>query len=152
MARVQIKIFKYLILQTTTMDNKGWVKTRSSVSFILGLIFLFIGSYQLIFRNVFSSEFLSNLANSQLFINICLVIGGILLFLDSFSISHGGGKLLSIIAGLIMLAIGVLPILVFQFNITIPLPIENIAVFQGILAFFGIYLLVDTFLMKTPNE
>ncbi|MBI4155099.1 hypothetical protein HY498_03370 [Candidatus Woesearchaeota archaeon] len=135
------------------MDKKGWVKTRSSTSLILGLIFLFIGSYQLIFKNIFSSEFLSNLVNSQLFINICLVIGGILLFLDSFSISHGGGKLLSIIAGLIMLAIGILPILVFQFSIkAIPLPIENIAVFHGILAFFGIYLLVDTFLMKTPHE
>ncbi len=136
------------------MNKRGWVKGyRSISSFILGLIFLFIGSYQLIFKNIQALAFLSNFFNNDLFIYICLVIGGFLLFVDSFSISHGGGKFLSILAGLIILAIGIIPVLVLKLNIIkIPLPFTDLTVFQGILAFFGIYLLVDAFVMKNHSE
>ena len=134
------------------MDKKGWTKGyRSAVSLILGLIFLFIGSFQLLlYQKVKVLDFLSPLMSNDVFIYVCLVIGGLLLFIDSFSISHGGGKLLSILAGLIMLAVGILPLLVLKVRIlNIPLPFTNLTIFQGILAFFGIYLLIDAFVMKS---
>jgi hypothetical protein len=135
------------------MDKKGWTKDkRSLVSLILGIVFLFIGAYPLFLGNISSIQFLSGPIQNQLFINVCLVLGGLLLFIDSWSISHGGGKLISIIAGLIVLAIGLVPILVFQFNISIQLPFTNLAVFQGVLAFFGVYLLIDAFIMKTVHH
>ena len=136
------------------MNKSGWVKGfRSIISFILGLIFLFIGSYSLFFKNIQALSFLSALFSTDLFVYICLVIGGILLFLDSFAISHGGGKALSILAGLIILAIGLLPILTLKLDlIQLPLPFTSLAVFQGILAFFGIYLIIDAFVMKGHSE
>lgn len=136
------------------MDKKGWVKGyKSFLSFIIGIIFLFIGSFQLFFKNISILKFLSPLLINELFLYICLIIGGMFLFIDSFFISHGLGKLLSILAGIILLILGALPIIVLKLKIlSIALPFTGLTVFQGILAFFGIYLIIDAFVMKSHFE
>jgi len=136
------------------MDKKGWVKGyKSFLSFILGIIFLFVGSFQLFFKDISILKFLSSLLNNELFIYICLIIGGIFFFIDSFFISHGLGKLLSILAGILLLVAGALPIIVIKLKLlSITLPFTNLSVFQGIIAFFGIYLIIDAFLMKSHFE
>ncbi len=136
------------------MNKYGWTKGfRSILSFIFGILFLFIGSYQLFFKNIQALAFLSQIFNKDIFIYICLVIAGILLFIDSFSISHGGGKALSILAGLIILLIGIFPILTLKLNILqVAMPFTSLSVFQGVLAFFGLYLIIDAFVMKAHSE
>ena len=57
------------------------------------------------------------------------------------------------IAGILLLVAGALPIIVIKLKLlSITLPFTNLSVFQGIIAFFGIYLIIDAFLMKSHFE
>ena len=92
-------------------------------------------------------------------VKILLLIGGIFLLIDSFTISSRSSKatgtrgFLGILMGVLLFVIGALPILIeYELLNFLPFFVEkmniDIMILAGVLVFYGGYLIVDFYLMK----
>ena len=129
------------------------LKNKTTLSFIIGIICIILGGVPL-FKLKFAA------AMPQLFslmiIKIALLAGGLILLYDGFQMKNpltGMIKITSIIAGLLLAAIGAIPLLIELGWLNKNLPFIatlNIspAILQGLLVFFGLYLLYDSYILS----
>jgi len=135
------------------MFYSGYTRSRTVLSFLVGLACIALGSIPLL-----NLKFATTMPGifSPTIIKIALLIGGVLLLYDGFQIKNpmtGMIKWGTILTGLIMAAIGAMPLLIelgwlnkylpFIATLTIPL-----GVLQGMLIFFGLYLLYDAYTLS----
>ncbi len=141
------------------MDKRGWtyVSSRSKLSLILGILCTSFGILPLLsLVNIAIPGFsFINLAVYDLIVKIALFVGGVFLLYDSFAVrSMMTGRIsgASIIAGLFLAILGAIPLalhfkllnfLPFVVELNIPSPI-----LYGLLIFYGIYLMVDAFIVR----
>ena len=128
-------------------DSKAWL------DLVGGLVFSGLGiiSFASNIGYPFAlPSWLSFLYNTLL-IKVSLIIGGIMLFLSSFSMARGGvgGSLKPVLVGLLLAVIGAFPLMMdykllgflpFSLDFTIPT-----VVLSGLLAAYGIYLLYASY-------
>lgn len=135
------------------MFYPGMVKGRTTFSFLIGIICIILGGAPLL-------KLKFAVAIPMLFsptaTKIALLIGGLLLFYDGFQIKNpmtGMIKGTSIFTGLLLAVIGAIPLIVelgwlnksLPFIATLNIPI---GILQGLLIFFGFYLLYDAFILS----
>ncbi|MBI4448300.1 hypothetical protein HY643_04935 [Candidatus Woesearchaeota archaeon] len=135
------------------MNKKGWVQKRSLYSFLAGLIFGALGFFSLLNDLGRGVAGLPSMIYSLTLVKIALIILGLIILYDSFRISYGAKKLLSIIAGLILAFLGILPSAVeldvvkasLPFNIDIVL---SPLILHAVLIAYAAYLIINAFMMK----
>ncbi len=135
------------------MFAEGQVRSRVTLSFIMGAICIVLGGSPLLnlpFVSQFPQVF------SPFVIKIALLVGGLMLLYDGLQIKNpmtGMVKGTAIIAGLVMAIIGALPLLIdfgwlnsyLPFIATLTISVQ---ILEGVLAFFGLYLLYDGFMLS----
>ncbi len=100
-----------------------------------------------------SIPFLPSFLGSELALKIFLLLAGILLLYDSFSVRNINGhmKISAIIAGLILAFLGAFPLLnqmgLLDFLPIIPTLSLSPVVFAALLLFYSLYLLWDVYLL-----
>ncbi len=141
------------------MDKRGWtyVSSRSTLSLLLGIICVLLGILPLLpLANIAIPVFSTmNLAVYDVVVKIALFVGGLFLLYDSFAVrSMMTGRIsgASIIAGFFLAILGAIPLalhfkllnfLPFVVELNIPSP-----VLYGLLIFYGIYLMIDAFIVR----
>lgn len=127
---------------------------------ILGIICVLygLGSFGFLFQGLPSYFF------NDIGLKILLLIGGIFLLIDAFTISsrsgmYGGGmygarsgNFIGVIVGVLLAVVGALPLLI-EYKVLNFLPVllvlnSNPLILAGLLIFYGGYLLVDFWLIK----
>jgi uncharacterized membrane protein len=135
------------------MFNPGMIKARTTFSVIIGLACIALGGAPLLKLKLATSM---PVIFSPTIIKVALLIGGLFLLYDSFQIKNpftGMIKGASILTGLLLAIIGAMPLLVelgwfnksLPFIATLNIPI---GILQGLLIFFGLYLLYDAFILS----
>jgi len=135
------------------MFMPGRTQNKAILSYLLGFVCIILGGVPLLklkFATTMPGLF------SPTVIKVALLLGGLFLFLDSLQIKHpftGLVKPTTMLSGLLLAIAGALPLLIdlgwlnkalpFIATLTIPL-----AVLQGLLIFFGFYLLYDGFMLS----
>jgi len=131
-------------------------KNKAIFSFVVGLICAAIGGIPL-----FKQEFLSMMpqAFTPTITKYALLFGGLMLLYDGFQIKDpmtGMLKWTTTIAGLFLAAVGAIPLVIqygllnkhLPFIATLDIPFVYM---QGLLFFFGLYLIYDAFMLfKQP--
>lgn len=131
----------------------GRPTSRATFSFIFGIICILLGGIPLL-----KLKFLATMPQifSPMIIKVALLVGGLMLLYDGFQIKNpmtGMVKGTSILGGLLLAAIGAIPLLMdlgwlnksLPFIATLNIPI---AVLQGLLVFFGLYLIYDAYILS----
>lgn len=139
------------------MNKRGLMNLRQKlVSFVLGIVCVVAGLLVIVKDYLYDIPFLSGFFFGDLFVKIMLVVGGGFLFYDSFKIGHGLSRLVSLLSGVLVLFIGFIPLLIhfkllgfLPFFATLDIPLN---ILRGILIFFGVYLVVDAFVMSSKEE
>jgi len=135
------------------MFMPGKTQNKSLLSFLLGAVCIILGGVPLLklkFATTMPGVF------SPMVIKIALLIGGLFLLLDALQIKSpmtGMVKLTSMLAGLLLAVAGALPILIdsgwlnksLPFIATLNIPL---GVLQGMLVFFGLYLIYDGYMLS----
>ena len=141
------------------MDKRGWTYTssKSKVSLIIGALCVLIGVIPLLAYVSISIPGVSgiNVETYDLIVKVALFIGGIFLLYDSFAVRNmmtGRIKGASVLAGIIMAVVGIFP-LALQLRLLGFLPFVadlniNSGVWYGLLVFYGIYLMIDAFVVR----
>jgi len=135
------------------MFTPGRTKSRVTFSFLLGIICIILGGVPLL-----KLKLVTTMAQvfSPTVAKVALLLGGILLLYDGLQMKNpmtGMVKLTSIIGGLILAVVGALPLLIdlgwlnkhISFIATLNIPL---GVLQGLLVFFGFYLLYDAYILS----
>lgn len=117
---------------------------KAILSFFIGLVLFLIGLTQIL-------KITLPFSLNRLHLEILIALGGLFLFYDSFSIGHNITKLLSILAGILIALLGLIPLLI-ELNLLTMLPFIavlkiNTLMLQSILIIFGLYLMIDSFIM-----
>ena len=134
------------------MFYPGMTRSKTTLSFLIGAICVILGGAPLL--NLKFAAAIPMLF-SPTAIKIALLIGGILLLYDGFQIKNpmtGMIKGGTIFAGLLMAVIGAIPLIVelgwfnksLPFIATLSIPI---GILQGLLIFFGCYLIYDGYVL-----
>jgi hypothetical protein len=138
------------------MYKKGLMNIGQKISsFLVGLICIVLGL--LVFINKFYDiSFLPAFLFNDLFLKIFLIFGGLFLLYDSLRIGHGLLRVVSFLAGVLVFLVGLVPLLI-HFKLLNFLPYfatltVSSDIIRGILIFFGIYLIVDSFVMSSREE
>ncbi|MBU4502487.1 MAG: hypothetical protein KKA79_07860 [Nanoarchaeota archaeon] len=129
------------------------IRNKVILSFIAGGICVVLGGVPLL-----NLQFLNSIPGlfSSTITKVALLLGGLLLLYDGFQIKNpmtGMMKLTSLIAGMFMAAIGALPLLIDTgiLNKYLPfiatLSISDV-ILQGLLIFFGFYLVYDALMLS----
>jgi len=138
------------------MLKKGLMNIGAKFSsFVVGVVFIVLGLLSVI-GNFYDVSFLPVFFFEDLFLKIILVLGGLFLLYDSFKIGYGMMRVVSFFAGVLVFLIGFIPILIhfkllnfLPYFATLTLPSEFI---KGIVVFFGVYLVIDSFIMRAKEE
>lgn len=134
------------------MFYSGFTRGKTTLSFLIGAVCIILGGVPLLklkYATVLPMLF------SPTVTKVALLIGGILLLYDGFQIKNpftGMIKGTSILTGLIMAVIGAIPLIVelgwlnksLPFIATLNIPI---GILQGLLIFFGFYLIYDAYML-----
>ena len=131
----------------------GRQKNISLFSFIAGAVCVIIGGVPLL-----KLKFLTNIPQifSPLILKIALLVGGIMLLYAGLQIKNpltGMIKGTTILAGLLLAAVGAIPLLIdlgwlnkyLPFIATLNIPLQ---VLQGLAVIFGLYLIYDAYLLS----
>lgn len=142
------------------MDKRGlaYGRSRTNLSTILGIICVIIGLIPLLpFLNI-NIPGVTSISPSiyDLIVKIALLIGGLFLLYDSFQIRNmmtGRVTGASILAGFLLAIIGIIPLVLYLklFDKILPFVVQlsiPSAVWDGLLIFYGLYLLVDAFRIR----
>jgi len=122
-------------------------------SFLIGALSIVIGGVPFLnLKFLESMPWLFSLTN----IKIALLIGGLMLLYDGFQIKNpltGMVKITSLLAGIFLAALGAIPLLLDLGLINQYLPFIatlNISpmMLQGLLVFFGLYLIYDAYILS----
>lgn len=135
------------------MFYPGMTRGRATLSVLIGIICIAVGGTPLLKLNI--STTMPQLF-SPFIVKIMLLIGGLLLLYDSFQIKNpltGMIKGTSIIGGILLFIIGAVPLLIdtgilnkqLPFIATLSIPVT---VLEGLLVFFGFYLLYDAYMLS----
>lgn len=134
------------------MHSEGSAKLW--ITFLVGILFCTLGIFATMFAlgvQLNAVTFIPGFLYSALVTKIALIIAGLLLLYDSFSMRDWSGRVraTSIIAGLVMAFIGAFPLLL-DYGLLNSLPfIVNLAipdvVLSVLLSFYGIYLIIYFF-------
>lgn len=130
------------------MFYPGMVRGRTTFSILIGIICIILGGIPILKLKIATT--MPGLFSPTI-IKIALLIGGIFLLYDGFQIKNpmtGMIKGTSIFTGLLMAVIGAIPLLVelgwlnksLPFIATLTIPI---GILEGLLIFFGLYLIYD---------
>lgn len=128
-------------------------RNRHIFSFIIGIACIILGGVQLLklkFATTMPQIF------SPIIIKIALLAGGLMLLYDGFQIrnpSTGMIKGTTMITGLFLAAVGAIPLLIdlgwlnkqLPFIATLSIPFQ---ILQGLLVFFGLYLIYDAYILS----
>ena len=135
------------------MDNKGWVysSNKSFYSLVVGGICIFLGLVPLLSELGIDLSFIPLVIFHPIIIKLALVLGGLFLLYDSLSVGIGIIRLVSMMAGVVLAFVGALPLLIelklLRFLPFIPIVDISPWMLEGVLLFFGLYLVVDAFVM-----
>lgn len=141
------------------MNKKGWTYTssRSKLSLLIGVLCVLIGVIPLLpYVNLVIPGITDiNVDIYGTIVKIALFIGGIFLLYDSFAVRSmmtGRIKGASVMAGIIVAVVGIFP-LALQLKLLDFLPFVtslNVpsVVWDGLLVFYGVYLMVDAFVIR----
>lgn len=135
------------------MFTPGRTQNKAFLSLLLGVVCIILGGVPLL-KLKFATTMLQ--VFSPTVTKVALLIGGLLLLYDGLLIKNpmtGMVKGTSILGGLILAAVGAIPLLVdlgwlnkhLPFIATLNIPT---GVLQGLLVFFGFYLLYDAYIMS----
>ncbi len=144
------------------MNKRGWAysSSRSKISLFIGAICILIGVLPLLkFVNIVIPGLDTiDLGVYDLIVKVALFIGGIFLLYDSFAIRSmmtGRVKGTSVLAGFLLAVIGAIPLAIhlkllnfLPFIVALNIPS---VVLYGLLVFYGIYLIVDAFLVRSTR-
>ena len=123
---------------------ESYMKKKVAVTFLGGLIFSFIGFvtfFSYIGRPLGFVPGWLNLIYSTLVVKICLIIGGLLLFISSFTLARTNRRFMPIITGIVMAALGALPLAMDYGIVTFVMFSIPETVLSGLLAAYGLYLI-----------
>lgn len=135
------------------MFQPGRTQSRALFSIIIGAVCIILGGVPLLklkFATTMPQVF------SPMIIKIALLVGGLMLLYDGFQIKNpltGIQKPTTMITGLFLAIIGAAPLLIESGWLNKYLPFIatltiSISVLQGLLIFFGLYLIYDAYILS----
>jgi len=133
------------------MDKRGVTSSQKKIiSIFVGLLCIAFGAFPLLER-FFNLSFIPDFLLSTVFLEVILMLGGIFLLYNSVNVGVGFTKFISIFAGGLLFFVGLIPLAIrfkllnfLSFFATLTIP-EGL--FRGVLVFYGVYLIVDVFIM-----
>lgn len=131
----------------------GKARKNALWSFLFGAICIILGGVPLLklkFINTLPQVF------SPMIIKVALLLGGLLLLYDGLQIKSpmtGLPNYMAMLAGVVLAAVGAIPLIIDLKILNKSLPFIatlNIspAILQGLLVFFGVYLLYDAYMLS----
>ncbi|MBS3107498.1 hypothetical protein J4468_01150 [Candidatus Woesearchaeota archaeon] len=137
------------------MNNKGWMSKLSGYDAAVAFIFIAVSLVPILGKYIYPGlTFLQgSVIENRFLLGVLICVGGLFLFYNSFLVSrYRPKKMNKIIAGFFMLILGILPLILeynalnyFGFPLQYSVPLE---ILQGLMVFFGIYLLIDAFMLR----
>ena len=121
---------------------------KRTTAFIIGIIFSVIGLIAILNNFLPYFNIISFLFNKTV-LEILITLGGIFLFFHSFSIKAFTRKLISILASLLLIFLGLFPFILDYRLIDLSfVPVLKISpiMLEIIVLFYGIYLISDSFI------
>ena len=131
----------------------GRQRNITFLSLIIGIVCIILGGVPLL-----KLRFMTTMPQifSPMVLKVALLIGGLILLYDGLQIKNpltGMIKLTTVITGLVLAAIGAIPLLIdlgwlnqrLPFIATLSIPL---GVLQGLLIFFGAYLIYDWYVLS----
>ena len=133
------------------MNKRGLMNFGLKVSsFLVGLACVLLGGLKFI-SVIYDISFLPVFLLDDLLLKTVLVFAGLFLLYDSFRVGYGLLRMVSFFAGVLAFLVGAIPLLIhFKLINFLPyfatLSISS-DILRGILIFFGVYLIVDSFII-----
>lgn len=145
------------MIELDNSNKKGWIygNNKSWYSLGFGVLCVILGGIPLLsWIGIGALSWSVGLfIFEDIVIKIFLVLAGIFLLVDSFNVDIRFGRFWSVVAGILLAVLGGVP-LAIDYNLLNFLPfkldLKSVPsfVFQALLVFYGIYLIVDAFIMK----